>query len=69
MKKKTNFDRYLEEQLLDKGFEERFRKAGEAWDVAMKLAASRKSKRWSQKERANAKMRVQETSKWNEENS
>jgi len=35
MKKKTNFDRYLEEQLLDKGFEERFRKAGEAWDVAL----------------------------------
>ncbi len=38
MKKKTNFDRYLEEQLKDKDFAERFRKAGEAWDVALKLS-------------------------------
>ncbi|HOD29498.1 MAG TPA: helix-turn-helix transcriptional regulator [Syntrophales bacterium] len=52
MKKKTNFDRYLEEQLLDKGFEERFRKAGEAWDVALKIAALRKDAGLSQKELA-----------------
>jgi len=38
MKRKTNFDRYLEEQLKDKDFAERFRKAGEAWDVALKLS-------------------------------
>jgi transcriptional regulator with XRE-family HTH domain len=52
MKKKTNFDRYLEEQLQDKDFEERFRKAGEAWDVALKLAALRKEAGLSQKELA-----------------
>ena len=33
MKRKTNFDRYLEEHLKDQGFAERFRKAGEAWDA------------------------------------
>jgi len=31
MKQKTNFDLYLEEQLKEKDFAERFRKAGEAW--------------------------------------
>jgi len=31
MKRKTNFDRYLEEQLKDVVFAERFKKAGEAW--------------------------------------
>jgi hypothetical protein len=39
MKRKTNFDQYLGEQLKDEGFAERFKKAGEAWDVALKLAA------------------------------
>jgi len=34
MKRKTNFDLYLEEQLKDADFAVRFRKAGEAWDVA-----------------------------------
>ncbi|MHB9096766.1 MAG: helix-turn-helix domain-containing protein [Syntrophales bacterium] len=52
MKKKTNFDRYLEEQLQDRTFEERFRKAGEAWEVAVKLAAMRKDAGLSQKELA-----------------
>jgi len=28
---KTNFDQYLEEQLKDAAFAERFKKAGEAW--------------------------------------
>ncbi|MBU4583539.1 MAG: hypothetical protein KKH02_14210 [Proteobacteria bacterium] len=28
---KTNFDQYLEEQLKDVVFAERFKKAGEAW--------------------------------------
>jgi len=52
MKQKTNFDRYLEEQLKDAGFKERFEKAGEAWDVAIKLAALRKEAGLSQKELA-----------------
>jgi len=52
MKRKTNFDRYIEEQLRDKDFAERFRKAGEAWDVALRLSALRKESGLSQKELA-----------------
>lgn len=52
MKRKTNFDRYLEEQLKDKDFTERFKKAGQAWDVALQLAALRKKSGLSQKELA-----------------
>ncbi len=52
MKQKTNFDRYLEEQLKDKGFRTRFERAGEAWDVAVKLAALRNEAGLSQKELA-----------------
>ena len=35
--KKTNFDRYLEEQLKDPSFAARYAQAGEAWDVALQL--------------------------------
>ncbi|MCF8142447.1 MAG: helix-turn-helix transcriptional regulator [Deltaproteobacteria bacterium] len=49
---KTNFDRYLDEQLGDAEFRDRFERAGEAWDVAMKLAALRKEAGLSQKELA-----------------
>lgn len=49
---KTNFDRYLDEQLEDALFRDRFERAGEAWDVAMKLAALRKEAGLSQKELA-----------------
>ena len=52
MKRQTNFDLYLEEQLKDADFVERFRKAGEAWDVALKLASLRKASGLSQKELA-----------------
>jgi len=52
MKRQTNFDLYLEEQLKDAAFAERFRKAGEAWDVALKLASLRKASGLSQKELA-----------------
>ena len=52
MKLKTNFDAYLEEQLKDKGFAERFKKAGEAWDVAIRLASLREKTGLSQKELA-----------------
>jgi transcriptional regulator with XRE-family HTH domain len=52
MKRKTNFDLYLEEQLKDRDFAERFKMAGEAWDVAIKLASLRKASGLSQKELA-----------------
>jgi DNA-binding XRE family transcriptional regulator len=52
MRRKTNFDKYLEEQLKDKDFAARFKKAGEAWDVALKLTALRKECGLSQKELA-----------------
>ncbi len=52
MKRKTNFDRYLEEQLKDPNFVQRYQKAGEAWDVALQLAALRKNAGLSQRELA-----------------
>ena len=39
--RKTNFDLFLEEQLRDPDFAERFKRAGEAWDVALQVAAFR----------------------------
>jgi transcriptional regulator with XRE-family HTH domain len=50
--KKTNFDRYLEEQLQNPAFAARFDHAGEAWDVALQLAALREQAGLSQKELA-----------------
>ncbi|MBW1801344.1 MAG: ADP-ribosylglycohydrolase family protein [Deltaproteobacteria bacterium] len=52
MKGRTNFDRYLQDQLKDPDFAARFKKAGEAWDLAIQLAALRKESGWSQKELA-----------------
>lgn len=52
MKRVTNFDQYLREQLKDPHFAARFKKAGEAWDVALQLAALRKESGLSQKELA-----------------
>jgi transcriptional regulator with XRE-family HTH domain len=52
MMKKTNFDAYLEDQMKDTAFAERFRQAGDAWDVAIQLAALRKKAGLSQKELA-----------------
>ncbi len=49
---KTNFDIFLEEQLQDPDFAERFRQAGEAWDVAIRLAALRREAGLSQRELA-----------------
>src|SRR6184192_70786 len=49
---KTNFDIFLEEQLNDPDFAERFQRAGEAWDVALQLAALREKAGLSQKELA-----------------
>src|SRR5207245_8199709 len=50
--RKTNFDLYLEEQLKDPVFAERFERAGEAWDVALQLTALREKAGLSQKELA-----------------
>src|SRR5712675_2919249 len=49
---KNNFDLYLEEQLKDPVFTERFEKAGEAWDVALQMAALRQKAGLSQKDLA-----------------
>ena len=49
---KTNFDLYLEEQLKDPVFAGRFKRAGEAWDVALQLAALREKAGLSQKDLA-----------------
>lgn len=49
---KTDFDRFLEEQLRDPDFAERFQRAGEAWDVALQIAALREQAGLSQKELA-----------------
>lgn len=47
-KRRTNFDRYLERQLKDPDVAERFRKAGEAWDIALHLTTLRKNAGLSQ---------------------
>jgi transcriptional regulator with XRE-family HTH domain len=49
---KTNFDRYLETQLRDPNFAERFQRAGEAWDVALQIAALREQAGLSQRDLA-----------------
>jgi transcriptional regulator with XRE-family HTH domain len=50
--KKTNFDLHLEAQLRDPHFAERFKRAGEAWDVALQIAALREKAGLSQKDLA-----------------
>ena len=50
--KKTNFDLYLEEQLKDPVFAERFERAGEAWDVALQLTALREKAGLTQRDLA-----------------
>ena len=50
--KKTNFDRYLEKQLKDPDFAARFQRAGEAWDVALQIAALREQAGLSQSDLA-----------------
>ena len=49
---KTNFDLFLEEQLRDPDFAERFKRAGEAWEVALQIAALREQAGLSQKDLA-----------------
>ena len=50
--RRTNFDRYLEEQLRDPDFAERFKQAGEAWDVSLQLAQLRERAGLSQRDLA-----------------
>lgn len=50
--KKTNFDLYLEKQMKDPVFAERFEAAGAAWDVALQIAALRGKAGLSQQELA-----------------
>ena len=50
--RKTDFDLFLEEQLRDPDFAERFKRAGEAWDVALQLTALREKAGLSQKDLA-----------------
>jgi transcriptional regulator with XRE-family HTH domain len=50
--KHTNFDRYLKEQMVDPAFARRFERAGQAWDVALQLAALRQEAGLSQRELA-----------------
>jgi len=52
MKRQTNFDTYLAEHLKNPDFAKRFKKAGEAWDVAIQLASLRQESGLSQKELA-----------------
>jgi len=52
MRQPTNFDVYLKEQLKNPDFAKRFEKAGEAWDVAVKLTSLRKASGLSQKQLA-----------------
>jgi len=35
--KKTNFDRYLEDQMRDPTFAARFKNAGEAWEAQVRV--------------------------------
>lgn len=51
-KKKTNFDIYFDRQLRDPAFAARIKNAGEAWDVALQIAALREQAGVSQKELA-----------------
>lgn len=50
--KQTNFDQYVKEQLADPVFARRFKQAGQAWDVALQIAALRQRAGLSQKELA-----------------
>ena len=52
MNQQTNFDKYLEKQLKDSDFAKHFKKAGQAWNVALQLASLRKDAGLSQKELA-----------------
>jgi hypothetical protein len=43
LKRRTNFATYLKDQLKDPDFEEKFRKAGEVWEAALRSGVGRKT--------------------------
>ena len=43
MRRKTNFDLYLEEQLKDPAFAERFDDASKAWDAVLQATSFHKT--------------------------
>ena len=49
---KTNFDHFLEEQFRDPEFAERFKRAGEAWGLALRITAPCEQAGLSQKDLA-----------------
>jgi hypothetical protein len=63
--KRTNFDRYLADQLKDPAFAARFDAAGEAWEVSLQLAALRQQAGPSQKELAR---KLKTSQQWREAN-
>ena len=46
----TNFDRYIERKLQDPNLRARFEAADEAWDIALQLAALRRSRGLTQQQ-------------------
>ena len=50
--KKTNFDKYLDEQKRDPAFAARIDEAGEAWDLALQIAELRRRAGLTQKDLA-----------------
>jgi len=48
--KQTNFDHYLADKRADPVFEERFKAADRAWDIALQLAALRQARGLTQKQ-------------------
>lgn len=50
MDEPTNFDRYLERKLADADFRARFEKANRVWDVALQLAALRRTRGLTQRQ-------------------
>lgn len=47
---RTNFDRFLEQELQDSDFREQFEQAGRAWEVALQLVALRKARGLTQQQ-------------------
>jgi transcriptional regulator with XRE-family HTH domain len=50
--RKSNFDRYINSQMQDPSFAERFRLAGEAWEIALQISMLRERAGMTQKELA-----------------
>jgi len=46
MKRRTNFDLYLDEQMKDPDFADRLKKAGEVWEAALRSVVGRKTSRF-----------------------